>query len=119
MKRPKEIDFMERRNTAAAAKKQLVDKLQQAPKLDDPALLASRAERASIKAVNALQRAERAKVKREAEVRQKAEDDARALAAAAAAQAELDAAVERSAKEKAEQKAERDRRYAARKDRSR
>lgn len=119
MKRPKEMDFVERRSAAAAAKKQLVEKMQQAPKPDDPALVASRAEKTRIKEVNALQRAERAKLKHEADVRQKAEDHARTTQAAAMAQAELEAAAERATTDAADQKAERDRRYAARRNRNR
>jgi hypothetical protein len=115
----KEIDFVERRNAASAARKQLVEKMQRAPKPDDPSVIASRAEKAAVKAANAAQRSERLRLKEEADVRQKAEDDARRLAEAIAARAELDAAAERSAAEKAEQKAERDRRYAARKNRAR
>jgi len=119
MKPAKEMDFVERRNAAVASKKQLVEKMQRAPKSDDPAQIASRAEKASVKAANVLQRAERDRLKREADVRQKAEDAARASAEATAAKVELDAAAERAATEMAERKAERDRRYAARKNRSR
>ena len=115
----KEIDFAERRNAAAAAKKKLIDKMKLAPKADDPAVVASRAEKARHKAARALERSERQRLKREAELRQKADEDARALAEAMAAQADLDAAAKRSLIEKAEQKAERDRRYAARKARKR
>jgi len=119
MKPPKQADFVERRAAAAAAKKRLLEKMQSAPKLTDPELIASRAEKASLKAANALQRAERARLKREADERQKAEDEARALSEANAEKARLDAAAERALAEQAEQKAERDRRYAARKNRSR
>lgn len=115
----KEIDFVERRNAAAAAKKTLVEKMRRAPKADDPALVASRAEKASIRASNALQRDERNRLTREADLRQRAEDDARALAEEIAAKAEIEAAAQRSLTEKADQKAERDRRYAARKNRKR
>lgn len=115
----KEIDFAERRNAATAAKKKLIDKMKLAPKADDPAVIASRAEKARISASKALERGERDRLKREADVRQKADDAARALAEASAAQTELDAAAQRSVEEKAEQKAERDRRYAARKSRNR
>lgn len=113
------MDFVERRNAAIAAKKQLIEKMQNAPNADDPAVIAIQAERASLKAAHALQRSERVRLKAELDVRQKAEDDAGALAEAIAAKAELDAAAERSTAEKAEQKAERDRRYAARKNRNR
>ena len=119
MKSPKQADFVERRNAAATAKKQLLEKMQRAPKLDDPALIARRAEKASLKAANAAQRAERDRLKREAEARQKAEEDELALSTANAAKARLEAEAERAAAEQAEQKAERDRRYAARKNRNR
>ena len=115
----KKIDFVERRATAAAAKKQLIEKMRQAPKSDDPAVIASRAEKARAKVANAVQRAERSRLAHESDVRQKAEDDARAAAEAIAAKAELDAAAERSVAEEAERKTERDRRYAARKIRNR
>jgi hypothetical protein len=115
----KEMDFVERRNTAAAAKKQLVERMQQAPKHNDPAVIAKRAERADAKATNARQRTERDRLKREAEIQQKSQDDARAIELANAAKAEAEGAAKRSATEKAEQKAERDRRYAARKTRKR
>jgi hypothetical protein len=119
MKAPKEMDFVERRNAASAARRQLVEKMQRAPKANDPLVIASRAERAGLKAANAAQRSERIALKEEADVRQKAEEDARQRAEALAAKAELDATAARSAAEKAEQKAERDRRYAARKNRNR
>jgi hypothetical protein len=115
----KEIDFAERRNAATAAKKKLIEKMQLAPKASDPAVIASREEKARRNAAKALERDERQRLKSEAEARQKAEDEARANAEALATQAELDAAAERSLAEKAEQKAERDRRYAARKARNR
>jgi hypothetical protein len=44
----KEIDFAERRNAATAAKKKLIEKMQQAPKANDPAVIATRAERARL-----------------------------------------------------------------------
>lgn len=119
MKPPKQADFVERRNAAATAKKQLLEKMQRAPKLNDPALMARRAEKASLKVANAAQRVERDRLKREADERQKAEQDALALSAASAEQARLEAETERASVEQAQQKAERDRRYAARKNRSR
>jgi hypothetical protein len=111
----KEDNFVERRNAALAAKKALIEKSK--AKANDPALLASRAEKASIKASNAVQRAERERLKREEDARKKAEDEARAIADAIAAKARLEEAAEKEAALKAEQKAERDRRYAARKNR--
>ncbi len=119
MKPPKQADFVERRNAAAAAKRQLVEKMQLAPKLDDPELIASRAEKTRLKAANAAQRAERDRLKREEDDRQKAEQDALAVSEASAEKARLEAAEERALTEQAEQKAERDRRYAARKNRTR
>jgi hypothetical protein len=84
-------DFVERRNTAATAKKHLLNKVQESLKLDFPEAIASRAERASHAVANAARRDERVRTKREATARQKIDDEARALAESAAAQAELDA----------------------------
>ena len=119
VKTVKEIDFVERRNAAAASKKRLVEKMQRAPKFDDPALIASRAEKTRLSAANALQRRERDQLRHDADIQQKAEEEAASLAEVQAAKAKVDASAARSATEKAEQKAERDRRYAARKNRSR
>jgi hypothetical protein len=119
MKAEKELDFVERRTAAAAAKKQLIERMQRAPKPDDPAVIAARAEKARVKEANALERAKRGQLVKEANLRQEAENEARAAAEAIAAKAELEAAAERSAMEQAEKKAERDRRYAARKNRNR
>ena len=119
MKPPKQADFVERRNAAAAAKTQLLEKMRQAPKLDDPERIARRAEKSKLKAANAAQRAERERMKREADARQQAQEEALALSSAKAETARLEAEAERAAAEQAEQKAERDRRYAARKNRTR
>lgn len=101
MKPPKSNDFADRQKNAAEAKKALLEKFKASPKLDDPEMVAKRAE----KAERAAQKAERL----------------RAAKAEKAAAAEAEAARQKAAKEKlktsteAERKAERDRRYAARK----
>ncbi|MEP7240044.1 MAG: DUF6481 family protein [Devosia sp.] len=87
----KEIELVERRNAAAAAKRRLVEKMQRAPKFDDPALIASRAEKARVSAASALQRRERGRLKAEVEIQQKAEEEANSLAEAQGASAELQA----------------------------
>ena len=65
--------------------KQLIEKVQRAPRHDDPALPGRRVEKANANAANTSRRGERDRLKREADVRQKAEDDARVLAEASAA----------------------------------
>lgn len=113
----KQIDFAERRDAAAAAKKLLIQKMQQAPKHDDPAQVEKRAAKAELKEANALQRSERNRLKLEADAKKQAEDEALAAAAAEAEKAQLAAAAERAAEQKEREKAKRDRRYAARKSR--
>ena len=113
----KQNDFAERRATASAAKKLLIQKMQQAPKYDDPAQVEKRAAKAELKAATALQRSERNRLKLETEAKKEAEAEALALAAAEAERAQRAAAAERAAEQKEREKAKRDRRYAARKGR--
>lgn len=113
----REIDFAERRSSAAAAKKLLIQKMQQAPKHDDPAQIEKRAQKAELRAATALQRGKRDRLKREADAAQQAEDGARAEAVAVAERAQLEAAAQRAVEQKEKEKAKRDRRYAARKGR--
>jgi hypothetical protein len=116
----KSPDLTERRNSAAAAKKAMLERHRAA--LQDPEIEKRRAERTAINEARVARLAERevAKKLHEAELaRQAAEAAERALEAEreaqrlavlqAAEQAERDAAIE------AEKKAERDARYAARK----
>jgi len=119
MRSLKEADFAERRKSADAAKKQLLEKLKSAPKPDDPEVVARRAEKAAQAAAREAQRAERRLAKQAELERQKAEEAARVEAEAARAKAEAEAEAERAVALLAEQKAERDRRYAARKGRKR
>jgi Family of unknown function (DUF6481) len=113
----KQIDFAERRDVAAAAKKMLIQKMQQAPKHDDPARVEKRAAKAELKVANALQRSERDRLKLEDDAKRQAEDEALAVATAEEGRAQLAAAAERAAEQKERDKAKRDRRYAARKSR--
>ena len=96
--------FQDRAATAAEARKKLAERFKQAPKPDDPRVLALAEERRDIAEARELRQAERAKIKAEQEV-QKAEE-ARLLAIQDRA---------RQLQVAAEQKAARDARYAARK----
>ena len=113
----KQNDFAERRDAAAAAKKRLIEKMQQAPKHDDPAQVEKRAAKVELKAATALQRTERHRLTQEAEATKQGDEEAAALAAAEAEKAQSAAAAERAMALKEQQKAKRDRRYAARKSR--
>ncbi len=118
--------FADRKQSAAEAKKKLLEKFKTAPKLDDPELAAKRAEREAIAKAREARRLERERVKEETKVRKAAELAAKAEAALAAEQAEIAAReaeekleLERHIAEEAAKKAERDARYAARKKRKR
>ena len=111
-------NFRDRATAAADARKKLAERFKQAPKPDDPRVLALAEERRAIADARELRQADRAKVKAEQEVqkaeeaRLKAIDDARA-----AEEARLLAIQDRARQLQvaAEQKAARDARYAARK----
>ena len=115
MKHLKENDFSERRKSAAEAKKQLLERLKNVPKPDE----AARAEKVRLAAEREARRAERLRLKQEELEREKAEAAAAAAAEEARLKAEAEAQKQRELEEAAERKAERDRRYAARKNRSR
>ena len=119
MRHLKEGDFSERRKTALEAKKQLLEKLKNAPKPDDPEMVAKRAERAAIAAAREERRAERERLAREEAERLKAEAAAQAEAERLRKEAEEREEADRLIAEEAAKKAERDRRYAARKMRKR
>ena len=122
----KEKGFAERRQTAAEAKKALLERFKAKPAADDPAMLARQAERKAIAEAREKRAAEREKLRREkaeAEARERAEREAAAEAAARAEaeakeQAEKDM-IARLLADEAERKAKRDARYAARKARQR
>ena len=123
MNKPKHAGFAERRETALAAKKQLIEKFASAPRPDDPAQLARAAERAALAAERDARRAEREQAKK---AQAAALEEARRVEAEAQKQAELLAqqsakaqSSEEALAEAAARKAERDRRYAARKQRQR
>lgn len=124
--------FAERRDTANAAKKALLEKFKNKPAADDPAVLAKQAERKAILEARAIRDAEKARLKQE-RLKHEAEERARLAAEAEAARikAEAEAAeLERQRiKEEEERltaqlgleaaaKAKRDARYAARKART-
>lgn len=119
MKNLKEADFAERRKTALAAKLQLLEKHRQAPKPDDPEVIARRAERLALAESREARRREREQAKREQAEREALEAAERAAAAEAQAREDAIAHEARLVAEAAERKAERDRRYAARKARQR
>lgn len=107
MKMPKGNEFVERQQSAAKAKKAMLEKFKAAPKMDDPELVAKRLEKAALA---------EAKAERQRAARAEKAELAR-LAKEAAAQEAADKAAASKPKERteAERKAERDRRYAARK----
>lgn len=128
----KDHTFADRRDTANAAKKALLEKFKSRPAADDPAVVARQEERKAILEAREKREAEKAKLKqerlaREAEerARKAAEDEAARIKAEAEAaeQARIAAAEEEErlnaalALESAA-KAKRDARYAARKQRT-
>ncbi len=119
MKQPKGSRLEDRREAAAEAKRRLLKKFNEAPKPDDPEMLAKRAEREALASAREERQAVRDKLKKDTEAREKAEAIERKAAEAEAHAAELKAKAESDAAREAELKAERDRRYAARKARKR
>lgn len=118
MRHARDNEFSERRKAAAEAKQDLLKKFATAPKFDDPAMAAKRAEREVIIKAREARRAEREEAKRLEHERQL--EEATAALAVANAEAEAQAAeknrlIERVIADEAARKAERDRRYAARK----
>ena len=131
----KSANFQERQQTAAEARKALLEKFKARPAPDDPAVLEREAKRRAIVAARAARAAEREarrqaeaaeKARREAEervaleARVKAEEEAREkarIAEAAALEIKRREEAELAALLEAEKKAERDARYAARKGR--
>lgn len=114
--------FNERRNTAAEAKKQLLEKFSAAPKATDPEMQERIAAREAAAKAREARRAEREAFKKAEKERILVEAAAAAAAAEAASTAEAearkaaaDALIQRVLVDEAERKAERDRRYAARK----
>lgn len=103
--------FDERRNSAATARKAMLEKFRAQPKPDDPAVIERQAAQRAIEEARDARTAER-KVAREAEVARLAAEEQARIAEQQAREIE-DAAREKALK--AEQKAARDARYAARK----
>ncbi len=111
-------NFKDRATAADEARKKLAERFKQAPKPDDPRILALAAERKAIAEARDVRQAERARVKAEEEARKAEEAKLRAVEEARAAEDARRKAIEERAKQlqiAAEQKAARDARYAARK----
>ena len=111
-------NFRDRATAAADARKKLAEQFKQAPKPDDPRVVALAAERKAVAEARAARQAERARQKAEEEVRQAEEARLRAIEDARAAEEARRRAIEERAHQlqlAAEQKAARDARYAARK----
>ena len=110
--------FQDRAATAAEARKKLAERFKQAPKPDDPRVLALAQERRDIAEARELRQAERAKIKAEQEVQKAEEARLKAIEDARAAEEARLLAIQDRARQlqvAAEQKAARDARYAARK----
>lgn len=110
--------FQDRAATAAEARKKLAERFKQAPKPDDPRVLALAEERRAIAEARELRQAERAKIKAEQEVQKAEEARLKAIEDARAAEEARLLAIQDRARQLqvvAEQKAARDARYAARK----
>lgn len=115
MKSYKEASFNERRDAAAKAKQEALQRFRARPGADDPAVVEQRAARQAVVAAREARIAERTAAKLAAQAREaaeKAEREARERQEAAE-QAERDAAAKIALE--AQQKAARDARYAARK----
>jgi hypothetical protein len=110
--------FNDRRDAAAKARQEMLEKFRAQPAPDDPAMLAKAAERLAIAEAREVRAAER-RVAKEAELAEKALQEAARKAEAEALKAEEAAAAERAVADAArlevERKAARDARYAARK----
>ena len=110
--------FQDRAATAAEARKKLAERFKQAPKPDDPRVIALAEERRAIAEARELRQAERAKIKAEQEVQKAEEARLKAIEDARTAEEARLAAIQERARQlqiAAEQKAARDARYAARK----
>lgn len=128
----RDLDFNERRDAAATAKKALLDKFKARPPADDPAVIARQEERKRVLEARELREREREVARQErlareavehAERERIAEEERKAAEEAARIEAERLEAEERERVSlelagEAEKKAKRDARYAARKARS-
>ena len=126
MARFKDNDISERRETAGAAKKAMLERFRARPAKDDPATLERQAARLATSQarearVKARAEAERAEAERLAAEQKAAEAEAARLAVEAAERAAIErrAEADRAVALLAEQKAARDARYATRKARKR
>ena len=111
-------NFRDRATAAADARKKLAERFKQAPKPDDPRVLALAEERRAIAGARELRQAERAKIKAEQETQKAEQARLKAIEDARAAEEARLLAIQDRARQlqvAAEQKAARDARYAARK----
>src|SRR4051794_10346613 len=111
--------FKDRAETAAAAKKALLEAFKTRPPADDPAFQARQAQRRAVTEAREARAAERRRTKEEEEVRLRAETEARQQAEAEEAARKAAEQTARDEQIRAERKALRDARYAARKARQR
>ena len=107
--------FKDRAEAAAQAKKALLEAFKNRPSAEDPALLARQAERRAVMEAREKRAAERARLKSEQEVRQKAETEARLKSEKEDAERRAAETAARDDQIRNERKAARDARYAARK----
>ena len=115
----KDLGFNERRNSAADAKRALLEKYRAQPRADDPTVVEQRAARQALVAAREARNAER-KAAKEIEAKRLAEEKAIREATQKKEQAERAVAEEAARIELlAQQKVARDARYAARKARQR
>ena len=112
---PNKQGVVDRLETAAKARSEMLARFRARPSADDPAVLARQSARRAVIDAREARTAERA-AQRQAEIeRAAAEAEAKRLAEIERKQAELLAAQERAKELQAEQKAQRDARYLARK----
>ncbi len=107
--------FKDRAETAAQAKKALLEAFKNRIPVDDPALQARQAARREVMEARDQRAAERQRLKTEEEARSKAEQEARAKAEAEDTERRATDAAARDEQIRNERKAARDARYAARK----
>jgi hypothetical protein len=107
--------FKDRAETAAAAKKALLEAFKTRPAADDPVVVARQEARRAVLEARATREAERKRIKEEEEARRRAEEEARRHAEAEEAARRAAEAAARDEQIRAERKALRDARYAARK----
>jgi len=111
----KQQGFGERLQSAASAKKAMLDRFKARPAVDDPAATERRAERQAVSEARAARQAERQAAEQARAESEAADREAKAIADTARAEQDEAERTEREANLAIEQKAARDARYAARK----